>query len=129
MKLFLKYMISTLPALLLFLSLNVAAQSNAKFNPQSNTQSGSQAISQSEKDLAEMQKSLNAAVLEKPFSVADEAKIDSYIKSAMAKDLKPAETAPASWKTGYTCADIYQFGWSGYQNCRYYRHYYGRYWY
>ena len=87
------------------------------------------AAAQTEKELAEMQKKLNAAVLEKPFSVADEAKIDAYIKSAMAKDLKPTETkAPDYWQPGYTCASIYSYGWSGYQNCRYYRHYYGRYW-
>jgi hypothetical protein len=98
------------------------AQSNNKSNTQANTQS------QSDKELAEMQKKLNAEILEKPFSVADEAKIDAYIKSAMSKDLKPAETAPNTWKAGYTCADIYSLGWSAYQNCRYYRHYYGRYW-
>ena len=42
-----------------------------------------------EDEMAEMQKKLNAEVMEKPFSVEDEKKIDSYIKSAMAKDLKP----------------------------------------
>ena len=129
MKLFSKSTISTLSTLLFFVSLNVVAQSNTKPNPQSNTQSSAQGSSQSDKDLAEMQKKLNAAVMEKPFSVADEAKIDAYIKSAMTKDLKPAETAPATWKAGYTCADIYQLGWSAYQNCRYYRHYHGHYWY
>ncbi len=80
-------------------------------------------------EMAEMQKKLNAEVMEKPFSVADEAKIDAFIKDAMAKNLKPVENkAPAYWQQGYTCADIYQYGWSGYQNCRYYHHYYGRYW-
>jgi hypothetical protein len=87
-------------------------------------------FAQTDKELAEMQKKLNIEVMEKPFSVADEAKIDAYIKSAMAKDLKPTETkAPKYWQPGYTCASIYQYGWSGYQNCRYYRHYYGHYWY
>ena len=89
----------------------------------------SSAIGQTAQELAEMQKKLNAEVMEKPFSVADEAKIDSFIKDAMAKNLKPIESkAPAHWQAGYTCADIYQYGWSGYQNCRYYHHYYGRYW-
>ncbi len=87
------------------------------------------ANAQTDKDLAEMQKKLNAEVMEKPFSVADEAKIDAFIKDAMAKNLKPVENkAPANWQPGYTCANIYQYGWSGYQNCRYYHHYYGRYW-
>ena len=88
------------------------------------------AIAQTDKELAEMQKKLNAQVLEKPFSVEDEAKVDAYIKDAMAKNLKPAaDTAPSHWQAGYTCADIYSYGWNEYQNCRYYRHYYGRYWY
>lgn len=89
----------------------------------------SSAGAQTEKELADMQKKLNAEVMEKPFSVADEAKIDAFIKDAMAKDLKPAvNKAPPHWQAGYTCADIYQYGWNGYQNCRYYHHYYGRYW-
>lgn len=87
------------------------------------------AVAQTDKELAEMQKKLNAAVMEKPFSVADEAKVDAFIKNAMAKDLKPTQTkAPDHWQAGFTCADIYSYGWVGYQNCRYYRHYYGRYW-
>ncbi|MET3120318.1 hypothetical protein AAKU64_004570 [Undibacterium sp. GrIS 1.8] len=87
------------------------------------------ASAQTEREMAEMQRKLNAEVMEKPFSVADEAKVDAFIKDAMAKNLKPVETkAPAHWQNGYTCADIYQYGWSGYQNCRYYHHYYGRYW-
>jgi hypothetical protein len=88
------------------------------------------ASAQTDKEMAEMQKKLNAEVMEKPFSVADEAKVDAFIKDAMAKNLKPAENkAPNNWQAGYTCADIYRYGWNGYQNCRYYHHYYGRYWY
>lgn len=87
------------------------------------------ASAQTEAELRDAQKKLNKEVLEKPFSVADEAKIDAYIKDAMAKDLKPAVTkAPSYWQPGYTCASIYNYGWSIYQNCRYYRTYYGRYW-
>lgn len=80
-------------------------------------------------EMAEMQKKLNAEVMEKPFSVEDEQKIDSYIKDAMKKDLKPLEKAPVFWKPGYTCASIYHRGWNHYSSCRYYRKYYGRYWY
>jgi len=86
------------------------------------------AWSTDEDELAKMQARLNAEVMEKPFSVADEKKIDSFIKSAMAKDLKPKAKAPSFWKPGSTCASIYSYGWNHYRSCRYYRHYYGRYW-
>lgn len=84
---------------------------------------------QSEEEMRAMQQQLNKEVLEKPFSVESEAKIDAYVKQAMAKDLKPEATqAPSYWQPGYTCRDIYHHGWDVYRNCRYYRHYYGRYW-
>jgi hypothetical protein len=86
-------------------------------------------VASEEDELAEMQRKLNAEVMEKPFSVADEKKIDAYIKDAMKKDLKPAAKAPKFWKPGYTCASIYHYGWNHYRSCRYYRSYYGRYWY
>ncbi len=84
---------------------------------------------QTDEELRAMQQSLNKEVMEKPFSVEDEAKIDAFIKSAMAKDLKPETTqAPKGWKPGFTCADIYSYGWNSYRNCRHYRSYYGQYW-
>ncbi len=87
------------------------------------------AHAQTAEELAEMQRKLNAEVMEKPFSVEDEAKIDSYIKDAMKKDLKPeVSKAPSYWRPGYTCANIYSYGWRAYRNCRYYRRYYGYYW-
>lgn len=87
------------------------------------------ALAQTAEELAEMQKKLNAQTLERPFSVEDEAKIDAYIKDAMKKELEPEQKqAPSYWRPGYTCADIYSYGWSAYRNCRYYRRYYGRYW-
>jgi len=86
-------------------------------------------IASEEDEMAEMQKRLNAEVMEKPFSVADEKKIDEYIKNAMKKDLQPVKNAPSFWQPGYTCASIYQYGWSHYRSCRYYRRYHGRYWY
>jgi len=85
-------------------------------------------LASDEDEMAEMQRRLNAEVMEKPFSVADEKKIDSYIKDAMKKDLQPPAKAPSFWKPGYTCASIYRYGWNHYRSCRYYRHYYGRYW-
>ena len=75
-----------------------------------------------EEDLARMQSQLNAEVMEKPFSVADEAKINKYMEDAMAKDLKPeVQEAPNGWRPGWTCANVYSYGWSTYRNCRYYR--------
>lgn len=80
-------------------------------------------------DLARMQAELNAEVMEKPFSVADEAKINKYMTDAMAKDLKPeVTTAPKGWQRGWTCANVYSRGWRTYRNCRYYRRYHGYYW-
>lgn len=79
--------------------------------------------------LAKIQQQLNAEVLEKPFSVEDEEKIQNYIKQAMEKNLKPeVKKAPSYWRPGYSCRDIYHHGWRSYRNCRYYRHYYGHYW-
>ncbi len=89
----------------------------------------SQLYASEEDEMAAMQKRLNAEVMEKPFSVADEKKIDAYIKDAMKKDLKPIKIAPSFWKPGYTCASIYHYGWNHYRSCRYYRRYHGRYWY
>ena len=89
----------------------------------------SQVMASEEDEMAAMQRRLNAEVMEKPFSVEDEKKIDAYIKDAMKKDLKPpVTTAPSFWRPGYTCASIYHRGWNHYRSCRYYRRYYGRYW-
>ncbi len=83
-----------------------------------------------DEEMAAMQRQLNAEVMEKPFSAADEAKVNAFMKDAMAKDLKPeVRKAPNYWRPGYTCANIYSHGWSTYRNCRYYHRYYGRYWY
>lgn len=82
-----------------------------------------------EADMAAYQARLNAEVMEKPFSVEDEAKIDAYVKSAMEKDLKPdISSKPANWQPGYTCANVYGVSWYAYRNCRYYHRYYGHYW-
>lgn len=87
------------------------------------------AVADEDAEMAAYQAQLNAQVMEKPFSVEDEAKIDAFVKSAMEKDLKPdVSSKPASWRPGYTCADIYRVSWSAYRNCRYYHRYYGRYW-
>ena len=83
-----------------------------------------------EEDLAEMQRKLNAEVLDKPFSVEDAAKIDAYIKDALKKDLKPEAKPPTVWRTGYTCGDLlrHHYNYRHYRNCLYYHRYNGYYW-
>jgi hypothetical protein len=79
-----------------------------------------------DKELEEMQKKLNSQVMEKPFSVEEVGKINAYIEDAMKKDLKPQQTPPPSWRTGYTCANLHDY--YEYRNCLYYHRYYGHYW-
>jgi hypothetical protein len=82
-----------------------------------------------ETDQERMQRQLNEQVMAAPFSVEDTAKIDAYVKNAMEKNLKPQVNPPAYWRRGYTCANIYSYGWRAYGDCTYYHRYYGRYWY
>lgn len=80
-------------------------------------------------DLADMQRQLNANVMAKPFDPGDAAKVDAFVKEAMKKDLKPPVTkAPTFWRSGYTCRDVYRYGYAHYRNCVHYHRYYGRYW-
>ena len=79
-------------------------------------------------DLAAMQRQLNAGVMEQEFDAGDVEKINAYVAEAMKKDLKPRREAPDYWQPGYTCASIRYRGWRDYRDCRYYYHYYGRYW-
>lgn len=83
----------------------------------------------SKEELAEMQKQLNQKVMDAPFSPAQMAEVDAYIKDGMKRDLKPVKKAPSYWRPGYTCANVYGYGWRAYRDCRYYHRYYGRYWY
>lgn len=91
----------------------------------------SSTFADSASEMAEMQKRLNQETQEKPFQVADAAKIDSYIADAMKRNLQPKQTPPDNWQPGYTCDSYYnQYGYNynGYRDCMYYQHYYGRYW-
>jgi hypothetical protein len=81
-----------------------------------------------DENMAEMQKKLNAEVMEKPFTVADQAKVDAYINEAMQKNLKPKQQAPQHWSPGYTCQDLWRYSYNEYRDCAYYYRYYGRYW-
>ncbi len=80
-------------------------------------------------DMADMQKQLNQETLAKPFSVPDEGEINKYIEQATKNNVKPVEYKGKHWKRGYTCADQYRYSrsYNAYRNCRYYHHYYGRY--
>ncbi|HEC19666.1 MAG TPA: hypothetical protein ENI97_10030 [Gammaproteobacteria bacterium] len=74
-----------------------------------------------------MQRQLNAEVMEKPFLAEQQEKVEAYIKEAMKKDLKPPEYKGRHWRRGYTCHDLLRYSWREYRDCRYYYHYYGRY--
>ncbi len=83
-------------------------------------------------DMAEMQRRLNQEVMESEFETEDLAKIDSFIKDAMQKDLKPKTNPPQNWQSGYTCDSYYRryyrYNYYGYRDCLYHYRYYGRYW-
>jgi hypothetical protein len=80
-------------------------------------------------EMERMQQQLNQQVMDAPFSVEDQARIDAYVKNAMQKDLKPVQRPPSYWRPGYTCDSIRGWGWRPYADCSYYHRYYGRYWY
>ena len=80
-------------------------------------------------DMAEMQKQLNQDVMDKPFSVAEESKIDAYIQNATKSGSKPAEYKGRNWQPGYTCGDLRAYSYYEYRDCRYYHNYYGHYYY
>ena len=83
--------------------------------------------SSEEDEMAAMQKQLNAEVMNKEFLAEEPEKVDAYIKDAMKKNLKPQEYTGKHWREGYTCRDLLRYSWEEYRNCRYYHHYYGRY--
>lgn len=86
-----------------------------------------QAIASEEDDMAEMQRQLNAETMSQPFFAEQPEKVDAYIKEAMQKNMKPPEYKGSNWKPGYTCRNLLRYSWREYRNCRYYHHYYGRY--
>ncbi len=86
--------------------------------------------SEEDDELARMQQQLNGEVMAMPFSAEELDKIDKYISKSLEEDTKPEQQeAPSYWQPGYTCSNIYSYGWRAYRNCRYYHRYYGRYWY
>lgn len=78
------------------------------------------------REMAEMQKQLNAEVMAKPFSVEEMSQIDSYIAEAMKKNLVPEPyKGTQAWTRGMTCAHLR--GYYARRNCRYYYRYHGSY--
>ena len=77
--------------------------------------------------LAKAQAQMNAEVLSKPFLAEQPKEVDSYIKSMLAKKVKPPEYSGSYWRRGYTCRDLLRYNWTQYRNCRYYYRYHGRY--
>ena len=75
------------------------------------------AFADSEADMERMQRSLNEQVMQKPFSVEDQSRIDAHIKDAMKKNLEPVKTPPNYWRPGYTCDSIRRYGWRGDRDC------------
>ena len=74
-----------------------------------------------------MQNQLNKEVMEKPFFAEEPAKVDAFIKEASKNHIKPLEYTGNHWREGYTCHDLLRYSWTEYRDCRYYHHYYGRY--
>ncbi|WP_446811254.1 hypothetical protein ACH50O_06750 [Methylomonas sp. 2BW1-5-20] len=77
---------------------------------------------------SDTQKMLNDQVLAKPFSVEDEAKLNSYIEEATKRGTPPKSQPSKYWRQGYTCNDLRRYSWNDYRDCSYYHHYYGYYW-
>ena len=88
---------------------------------------GSGAADETQKQMEQMQKDLNAEVVSQPFSVPDEAEVKSYIEDAKRRGVKPQEYTGTHWRPGYTCRDLWRHSRREYYDCRYYRSYYGRY--
>lgn len=78
-------------------------------------------------DMHKMQEQLNNQVLSKPFSVADEAQVKSYIEDAQRRGEVPQAYTGKHWKPGYTCVDLRSYSYREYLACRYYYSYYGHY--
>jgi hypothetical protein len=78
-------------------------------------------------DMKKMQEQLNNQVLSKPFSVADEAQVKSYIEDAQRRGEVPTAYKGKHWRPGYTCVDLRPYSYREYLACRYYYSYYGHY--
>ena len=89
------------------------------------------AADDADKAREEMQKSLNAQVMNSPFNAGDMKKAEAWAEEAKKKGVTPVPKPPAYWQPGWSCANLttyayYNYG--DYRNCVYYHHYYRRYW-
>ena len=78
-------------------------------------------------EMERMQRQLNKETMDKPFFAEEPEKVDAYIKEASKNHIKPLEYTGKHWREGYTCHDLLRYSWTEYRDCRYYRHYHGRY--
>lgn len=81
-----------------------------------------------EDEMAAMQRQLNSEIMAQNFDPGDQVKLDAYMAEALKKNLKPEGSRPSYWRPGYTCNNIYSYGYRAWRNCRYHHRYYGRYW-
>lgn len=79
-------------------------------------------------NMSDLQKQLNAQVMQKPFSVENEANLNAYIEEATKRGTPPKSQPSKYWRQGYTCADLRRYSWADYRDCSYYYHYHGYYW-
>lgn len=77
---------------------------------------------------SDLQKQFNDQVIQKPFSVENEANLNAYIEDATRRGLPPKSQPSKHWRKGYTCADLQRYSWTDYRDCSYYYHYHGYYW-
>ncbi|MGH8550717.1 MAG: hypothetical protein ACRERU_19375 [Methylococcales bacterium] len=73
---------------------------------------------------AELQRSLNAQVLGKPFSVADEKTLNASIEDATKRLASAKSEAGTYGRGGYYFADPFRFLFTGYRGYPYYYPYY-----
>lgn len=80
-----------------------------------------------DEEMERVQRQLNKEVMDRPFAAEEPEKVDAYIKEASKKHIKPLEYTGSHWRAGSTCHDLLRYSWVEYRDCRYYHHYYGRY--
>jgi len=81
-----------------------------------------------ERKMREMQEKLNQEVLSAPFNAEIEqkatAEIDEYLKSGKKP---PTPYWGNRWRPGWSCSNLYRYGYRYYRDCRWYHRVHGRY--
>lgn len=78
-------------------------------------------------NMKEMQGSLNAQTLSKPFETPDPEEIETDLDEAVKSDTKPPMQPGPNWRSGYTCASLLPFSFYEYRDCMLYYRYYSCY--